>query len=126
MKLSKSSIANLVYELPQELPNDNSLAPRHFHHPHIKANIRCLDYFLMRPAPPRFYVKSHESFIKVSPGYLTFLKTCSIKTIQEAAILQHSRFASLLTISTIIRYKKSTIPCIIVKNDHTNFKNLVV
>ena len=28
MKLSKSSIANLVYELPQELPNDNSLAPR--------------------------------------------------------------------------------------------------
>ena len=30
MKLSKSSIANLVYKLPQELPNDNSLAP-HFH-----------------------------------------------------------------------------------------------
>ena len=30
MKLSKSSIANLVYELPQELPNDNSLAPN-FH-----------------------------------------------------------------------------------------------
>ena len=30
MKLSKSSIANLVYELPQELLNDNSLAPRHF------------------------------------------------------------------------------------------------
>ena len=28
MKLSKSSIANLVYELPQELPNDNSLVPR--------------------------------------------------------------------------------------------------
>ena len=27
MKLSKSSIANLVYELPQELPNDNSLVP---------------------------------------------------------------------------------------------------